>query len=88
MTAKPEKEFRAGTVRATIWENTIEKNGETFNIPGIQIERRYRDKDGEWKTTNSFQKNDLANLGIVVYEAQRYLALKERNPQEEQNGSA
>ena len=37
MTAKPEKEFRAGTVRATIWENQMQKDGATIAHTGRNV---------------------------------------------------
>ena len=50
---KPEKTFKMGAVRATIFRNTIERNGQTLAIPKVVIEVRYRDKAGQWQGTNS-----------------------------------
>jgi hypothetical protein len=46
MTIKPETVFKMGAVRASIFRNTIEKNGQTIPLPKVALEVRYKDKAG------------------------------------------
>jgi len=78
--AGPEKEFRAGGVSATIWNNQQEINGNKMDVKSVQIQRSYQDDKKEWKKTSSFKTNDLPKLITVATEAFKYLTLKEREP--------
>jgi len=56
---KPLKSFAAGGVRAAIWENEIRVNGSTKTVLKASVDRRYKDKDGSWKSTTSFSRNEI-----------------------------
>ena len=76
---KPEKKFRAGAVTATIWKNQTEDNK---YYSTVSFERSYKDKNGEWKTTNSLRVNDLPKAAMVISKAYEFLALNERAEEE------
>ena len=77
----PRKTFRAGSVRASIWDNEVRlSNGETVNMPRACVERRYRHAEGEWISSNYFNVNELAKLQAVIRTAFDYLVLQEREP--------
>ena len=78
--AGPEKEFRAGGVSATIWNNQQTINGNKMDVKSVQIQRNYQDDKEEWKKTSSFKANDLAKVICVAQAAFNYLTLKEREP--------
>ena len=80
---KPIKEFRAGSVRASIWENERENGDQKYTVHSVQVERRYKDKDGNWQSSTGFGKNDLPKLALVVQKAYEHLTMSERDPQEE-----
>jgi len=47
---KPEKHFRLGAVRASVWKGTRKgPNGREFETRSVAIDRAYRDASGEWK---------------------------------------
>lgn len=69
---KPIKKFRAGTITATIWKNTT-PNGNTFDV--ISLEKGYKNKNGEWKSTNYFNNKDLNKLLVVLGKANETLTL-------------
>ena len=72
----PEKKFRAGAIAATVWKNDGQRaTGETFSYPTVSLERRYKDKSGNWKSANSMRLQDLPKAALVLQEAYRYLAL-------------
>ncbi len=57
--AKPVAKFRAGQVSAAIWENEITVNGKKAVMLKASIERRFKDKDGQWKSSTSFSRNEI-----------------------------
>ena len=57
--AKPVAKFRAGQVSAAIWENEITVNGKKMAMLKATVERRFKDKDGQWKSSNSFSRNEI-----------------------------
>jgi hypothetical protein len=56
---KPVAKFRAGQVSAAIWENEITVNGRKATMLKATVERRFKDKDGQWKSSNSFSRNEI-----------------------------
>ena len=54
----PIAKFRAGQVSAALWENEIQTGGRTATILKATIQRRYRDTDGNWKSSTSFSRNE------------------------------
>jgi hypothetical protein len=77
--AKPEKTFKVGPVRASVFRNPIQQNGRNLLLPKVVIEVRYKDKSGEWKGTNSLSLNDLPKAVIALQSAYEYL-LENKEP--------
>src|SRR3989344_9534827 len=74
----PEKKFSTGVISATVWKNTgTSKNGGPVEYRTITLQRRYADKEGKWKSTNSLRLNDLPKASLVLQKAYEYLVLKE-----------
>ena len=63
--AQPEKTFRQGCVSASVFANSISKNGRSIEIRNVVLQRNYRDKDGNWKGTKSFGINDLPKILVA-----------------------
>lgn len=57
--AQPLKKFRAGQVSAAIWENQATVNGKQVTMLKATVERRYKDKDGNWQSSNSYGRNEI-----------------------------
>ncbi len=74
--AEPEKTFNQGSCRAAIFANEIKQNGKTAIFRNVAIQKRYKDKDGNWQNTNSFGVNDLPKLVLIATKAYDYLTLK------------
>ena len=72
---KPRRTFRAGSVRASVWSNDVLINGQKTNIPKVCVDRRYKNGDGQWTSSNHFSVNELAKLQTVVRAAFDYLVL-------------
>lgn len=56
---KPVAKFRAGQVSAAIWENEITVNGSKVTVLKATVQRRYKDKDGDWKSSGSLSRNEI-----------------------------
>ena len=76
----PEKRFTTGAITATIWKNKIQsKTGEPIEYRTVSLQRRYKDKEGTWKSTNSLRVNDLPKASLVLNKSYEYLVLKEQD---------
>ena len=82
--AKPEKVLKVGAVRASIFRNTIEKNGRSTPLPKVAIEVRYKDKTGQWQGTNSLSLNDLPKAILALQKAYEYL-MEHKQPEQEES---
>ena len=68
--AQPLKKFSAGTVVAAVWENEITlPSGENKTILKASLERRYKDRDGSWKSSCSFGRNEIPLARHVLQQA-------------------
>jgi len=57
---RPVAKFTAGQVSAAIWENEVTtKAGRQVTMLKATVERRYRDRDGQWKSSSSFARNEI-----------------------------
>ncbi len=73
---QPEKKFRAGGITATIWQNNVAKDGKETSFNTVNLERSYKDKEGNWQSTNSFRASDLPKLTLVAQKAYEYVIFK------------
>lgn len=64
---KPNKVFRIGSIKASIWVQFSE-NGRPYSV--TKLVRTYKDKNtDEWKETNSFSGDDLPKIELAVQKA-------------------
>jgi hypothetical protein len=67
---KPVQEVRIGAIKAAIWKNDT-SNGVRYNVT---FSRLYRDKEqDQWKSTDSFGRDDLLVLGKVADTAHTWI---------------
>ncbi|MDI6451611.1 hypothetical protein [Anaerobaca lacustris] len=55
----PVKKITVGQVSAALWENEINVNGQVRTVLKASVQRRYKDKDGQWKSSQSFSRNEV-----------------------------
>jgi len=55
----PVAKFRAGQINSALWENPVEVNGKTVTMLKATVQRRYKDKDGNWQSSGSFGRNEI-----------------------------
>jgi len=67
---KPTHEVRIGAIKAALWKNDT-TNGVRYNVT---FTRLYKDKeDGQWKSTDSFGRDDLLVLAKVADQAHSWI---------------
>ena len=85
--SKPEKVFKAGAVRASIFRNYIQKNGEQIPLSKVVIEARYKDKQGNWQGTNSLSLNEIPKAILALQKAYEYILEKKSGKKDEEDQS-
>ncbi len=74
---QPIKTFKAGAVKASIFENENNYNGKKSTNYKVVVDKIYKDKSGSWKSTNSFSVfTELPKVQLVLSKTYEYLALK------------
>ena len=77
--AKPEKRFSTGSLVASVWNNNGKsKNGEEIDFKTVSLQRRYKDKSGEWQSSNTLRMNDLPKASLLLQKAFEFLVMKEQ----------
>ena len=74
----PVAKFSAGPITATVWKNTGQKEGREYEFSTLSLERKYKDKEDQWQSTNSLRVNDLPRAVIVLNKAFEHLVLKDQ----------
>ena len=55
----PVAKFRAGQVSSALWENQVQVKGAAVTILKATVQRRYKDRNNEWKSSASFSRNEI-----------------------------
>jgi len=73
----PEKKFSTGAISATIWRNNAkDPKGQPVTYNSVSLQRRYKDKNDAWQSTNSLRVNDLPKASLVLQKSYEYLVLR------------
>ncbi len=56
---KPLDKFSNSGVATAIWPNQIMVNNQSKIIFKATLQKRFKDKDGNWKNSNSYSKNEI-----------------------------
>ena len=76
---KPVKSFRLRGITASIFENSSE-DGKSFYK--VTLQRSYKQGD-EWKSTNSFGRDDLPLVSLLTKQAWEFILNTESKSQKE-----
>ena len=72
--AQPEKRFKCGACEVSIFENVVTtKDGNEIRNKKASFRKRYKNEDGEWKSANSLDVNDIPKLRLLLDEAYKYM---------------
>ena len=70
----PIKKFSTGGVQVAIWENEGKEGNRFYSV---SLDRRYKDKNNDWKSSSSLKMNDLPKAVLALQKAYEFMALKE-----------
>jgi hypothetical protein len=73
----PEKKIRSGAISATIWKNEQDTPTGKIAYKTVSFERTYKDKNGQWQTTNKLRGTDIPRAVLVLNKAYEHLSLGE-----------
>jgi hypothetical protein len=68
----------AAQVAAAVWENNIEINGQPRRLLKAWVSRRYKDADGQWKTSTSFSRNEIPLVIHCLHEAFEFILQQDK----------
>jgi len=71
---KPVQEFRLGRIRAAVWEHPTDSG----NIYNVTFSRSYKDAKDEWKSSDSFGRDDLLLVAEVSRQASLWIFQKQQ----------
>jgi len=80
---QPIAKFRAGAIACAVWENEITVNGKPEKVLKASVSRRYRDRSGAWKTSQSFSR---AEIPLAVYALQKAFEFMLQQPKGDDEG--
>ena len=72
----PDMRFKAGGLTATVWKGVSPKGSAYYNV---QLGKSYKDKDNNWKTTNSLRENEIPKAMVLLQKAYEYVILQSTN---------
>ena len=58
----PVRKLRIGLINANIWQRTTGED----NFYSVSFERRYKDAEGNWQSTHSYNVDDLLSLAKLA----------------------
>ena len=66
---RPIKTLRVGECSASIWARTFMAQGQPRAFYSVTLERSYKDRDGGWKYTKSFDTDSLGQVMALCQQA-------------------
>ena len=82
----PIAKFKAGTVSTAIWQNEVRTEKGKGVIYKATVQRRFMDRNGEWKSSGSFSRNEIA-LAIYCLQKAFEKMIEIQNKEAEQNNN-
>jgi hypothetical protein len=77
---------REGDVSASVWARSVVRHGQGVTFYSVTFERSYKDRDGTWRYTKSFDAEDLGTLVTVVKRAAEQVARMQAQGEPEARG--
>jgi hypothetical protein len=74
---QPVAKFKHGAVEAAIFENEIKKNGKSFTVRKVVMQRNYLDRNEMWQSTSSLDVNDVPKAVLALSKAYEFLTRSE-----------
>ena len=81
----PVAKFKAGQVSSAVWQNTIQVKGKAITVLKATVQRRYKDKEGNWQSSGSLSRNEIP---LAIYCLQKaFEKIIETQKEESANGN-
>jgi hypothetical protein len=77
--SQPKTSFRSGSCVASIFANTRQDGDRVYEQLAVSFQRRYRAKDGKWKSTTALGISDVPDAILVLQKVWEFARLKENN---------
>lgn len=74
---RPVAKYGAGGVSIAIWRHAHQEGDRTWDTYSSQIQNRYQDGDGNWKTSESFSPSNLEDLLFVIHRALQFMRVRD-----------
>ena len=71
MKRKPAVVIRADDCSASIWAREVMVQGQPKTFYSVTMERSYKDRDGAWKYTKSFDQDSLGKIVSLAQQAEQ-----------------
>jgi hypothetical protein len=75
--AAPIKKFKAGSVSCALWQNELTTKDGPVLVIKATLDRRYRDANGTWKSSNSLSRAEIPLAILALVRA--YAAIVDRD---------
>lgn len=70
---QPEKRFKVGAVVASVFSNDINTGEGSRLMRSVTLQKTYRDKEGNFRPTNSLNTNDVPKAILALSKAYDFL---------------
>lgn len=81
---RPIQSFREGDgVSASVWARQVQYQGKPVTFFSVSCERAFRDRDGTYRYSKSFDVTDLGALLTVIQRAAEHIHGLQRQPERE-----
>jgi len=72
-TKQPIKRFQAGNVSCALFENEIQVDGGSRRLVKATACRSYKDRYGNWKTSQTYSRTEIPMAIIVLWKALEHM---------------
>ena len=76
-TNQPVARFKHGSITASIFENEVKKNGNSFTVSKVVLQKSFLDKNQHWQTTSSLDTNDVPKAIMALTKAYDFVTRSE-----------
>ena len=82
----PVAKFKAGQVSAALWENEVQMPRGAVKILKVTVQRRYKDRSGQWQSSTSFSRNEIPLAVHCLQKAfERIIEIQNEEPGSDNN---
>lgn len=73
---QPAKKFVVGNVDVSVWQNTLQKDGQDFIKSSVTLQKTYK-KGNEFAHTGSLDVNEIPKAIVALQQAYEFLLTKQ-----------